>query len=399
MATIQKMKTCDGKDTNIFTGLLYNIMNQNYGDGYGNQNYLDHSNSHSYVKISQISANSNWYFQPIEGSNYYNILNQNHGNQNYLTAVGEEDIVITTHSVDATNVWCIEPESNGAYYGIRVFSDDGPAYYLNYNDEDRSAGIAYHYKSTSNWHFEVVKDPLKFDFAVSEIRMQPVKDDDIRLTSEQFDSSIMSNQNSYSITQKVSFAPKAVTNTQSIDFRDGMTMSWINWMNWMPYVKLSIPDNIGEAWKGVKILPAVYEGTGDRAQLNSDSKVNGEVSNQSVEVPANSCVKVDAFFYLYSGDHVPCTVQVIVTKANTLVGYDGLVQAQDITDKDVLINMLSLAGNTEKILNTDPLTVEITGMMYFRYASGETFITSQAVQCPTTPLGEDSTTTPVHDDL
>jgi hypothetical protein len=61
--------------------------------------------------------------------------------------------------------------------------------------------------------------------------------------------------------------------------------------------------------------------------------------------------------------------------------------------------LLSLAGNTEKILNTDPLTVEITGMMYFRYASGETFITSQTVKCPTTPLGEDSTTTPVHDDL
>jgi hypothetical protein len=59
MATIQKMKTCDGKDTNIFTGLFYHIRNQNYGDDYGNQNYLDYSDSEQKVKISKISANSN----------------------------------------------------------------------------------------------------------------------------------------------------------------------------------------------------------------------------------------------------------------------------------------------------------------------------------------------------
>jgi len=43
MVAIQKMKTCDGKDTNMFTGLFYHIRNQNYGDAYDNVNYLDYS--------------------------------------------------------------------------------------------------------------------------------------------------------------------------------------------------------------------------------------------------------------------------------------------------------------------------------------------------------------------
>jgi hypothetical protein len=90
MATIQKMKTCDGKDTNIFTGLFYNIRNQNYGDVYGNQNYLNYQNpkdsemSLYQVKISQMSGGTsfNWYFQQIGDCNYYSILNQNYGNGN-----------------------------------------------------------------------------------------------------------------------------------------------------------------------------------------------------------------------------------------------------------------------------------------------------------------------------
>ena len=89
--------------------------------------------------------------------------------------------------MDATNVWCIEP--NGAYYSIRAFQNNNPGGYLDYYYAgdyyyaSRSAKLSSSPDASTNWHFEVVKDPLKFDFAVSEIRMQPVKDDDIRLTS------------------------------------------------------------------------------------------------------------------------------------------------------------------------------------------------------------------------
>ena len=77
------------------------------------------------------------------------------------------------------------------------------------------------------------------------------------------------------------------------------------------------------------------------------------------------------------------------------------MQSQNINDIDALTTLLSLAGNTEKILNTDPgtgtITLLRTGTMTISQTSGETYTTSN--QCGTTDEASTTTTTPVHDDL
>lgn len=70
-----KVMAANGKITNLFTNLLYNIRNQNYnGDQYGNINYLNYKNEewksgrHD-AEICAKEDGSNWLFE-VDKSSY-----------------------------------------------------------------------------------------------------------------------------------------------------------------------------------------------------------------------------------------------------------------------------------------------------------------------------------------
>ena len=405
------MKTCSGATTNIYTAFLYNIMNQNYGDGYGNQNYLNYQDelNNKYggypVEISQISSgtSTNWYFQQIGDSNYYTIYNQNYGNgngnQNYLTAgdfyvpnaEGDgfippetvEYIAIKTHSDDGINVWCIEP--NGAYYSIRAFQNNNPGGYLDYYDASRSATLSSSPDASTNWHFQPVWSALTINSKVVGITIQPQSSNQLLTTQQLLDTATINNPSAATITHEVSYG-KIVTNSQTIDWSNSINVDI------GAHFGLDIPLLAHTAFT----VSAAYEHSwGGSSETSTETTIT---FTDSIKVPENTCIIFNVYFNLVSGGNVPFDATVEVT-ADAIIGDNGLVQSQNINDIDALTTLLSLAGNTEKILPTDPNTGTITllrtGTMTISQTSGETYTTSNP--CGTTD--EDSTTTPVHDDL
>lgn len=398
MTTMQRIKTCDGGDTNIFTGFLYHIRNQNYGDNYREVNYLNYQNQGNnlfgghQVEIAPKPDGANWYFQAIGSTNYYNILQQDYGdtegNENYVTLVTKyvqdidyitdtvSGIVITTHSFDATNVWCIEPA--GTYFNIRAFQNNSPGQYLGYRDKEWESGHRYldindAANEKTNWYFEPVWSTVNLKANVESIQL--LSQPDSNLFSKQLlgESQLNNYPSAATLSQVISYSQE-VTNTQVVTWNNQLSAK----------VTASVGFKVDMLASASVKLTLGYQHSWGGMSKHTDSKTI--TISDTVTVPQNSCVKFQGYYTLFSGEQLPFSSEVVVS-AYADIGYQGkLTLGEQIADIAVFTEVLNMLGNEDKILSVNQeagtITLERTGMLSVTDSVG-TFLESHNVPCTT----------------